>query len=410
MRRDSEKHFIAEARPVHGSKGRTEICGGAINRVSNQSTHPRYLMERPCLRVQLALIVLAIVLILPAAQPHLVARGSVFTVAASVEAAPRSFLSSTTANGLVNSVDAVGMTVSDLDRSIEFFAKVLSFEKVSEVEVAGESYEHLQGVFGLRMRVARMRLGDEFIELTEYLTPKGRPIPADSRSNDRWFQHIAIITSDMDRAYARLRQNKVQHASTGPQRLPETIKAAAGIEAFYFKDPDGHALEILEFPPDKGAAKWHQPSDKLFLGIDHTAIVVSDTDASLKFYRDTLGLKVAGESENSGTEQEHLNNVFGARLRITALRATSGPGIEFLEYLAPRDGRPAPSDERANDLIHWQTKLVTSDATSISRLLRTGKYRFVSSGVIAIPDSTLGFAKAFLVRDPDGHVMELVER
>jgi catechol 2,3-dioxygenase-like lactoylglutathione lyase family enzyme len=302
------------------------------------------------------------------------------------------------------------MTVSDLDRSIEFFAKVLSFEKVSEVEVAGESYEHLQGVFGLRMRVARMRLGDEFIELTEYLTPKGRPIPADSRSNDRWFQHIAIITSDMDRAYARLRQNKVQHASTGPQRLPETIKAAAGIEAFYFKDPDGHALEILEFPPDKGAAKWHDPSDKLFLGIDHTAIVVSDTDASLKFYRDTLGLKVAGESENSGTEQEHLNNVFGARLRITALRATSGPGIEFLEYLAPHDGRPAPADERANDLIHWQTKLVTSAATSISRHLLTGKYRFVSSGVIAIPDSTLGFAKAFLVRDPDGHVMELVER
>jgi catechol 2,3-dioxygenase-like lactoylglutathione lyase family enzyme len=255
-----------------------------------------------------------------------------------------------------------------------------------------------------------MRLGDEFIELTEYLTPKGRPIPVDSRSNDRWFQHIAIITSDMDRAYARLRQNKVQHASTGPQRLPATIKAAAGIEAFYFKDPDGHALEILEFPPDKGAAKWHRPSDKLFLGIDHTAIVVSDTDASLKFYRDTLGLKVAGESENFGTEQEHLNNVFGARLRITAIRAASGPGIEFLEYLAPRDGRPTPADARANDLIHWQTKLVTADARSISQVLMEGKYRFVSSRVIAIPDSTLGFSKGFLVRDPDGHVMELIER
>jgi catechol 2,3-dioxygenase-like lactoylglutathione lyase family enzyme len=202
----------------------------------------------------------------------------------------------------------------------------------------------------------------------------------------------------------------VQHASTGPQKLPETIKPAAGIRAFYFKDPDGHALEVLQFPSDKGAAKWHQPSNKLFLGIDHTAIVVSDTDTSLRFYRDALGMKVAGESENFGTEQEHLNNVFGARLRITALRATSGPGIEFLEYLAPRDGRPTPADEKASDLIHWQTKLVTTDAIAMAERLHSGRFSFVSSGVIQISDSSLGFAKGFLVRDPDGHVMQLVER
>src|SRR3954447_8146666 len=76
--------------------------------------------------------------------------------------------------GLVTSVDSVGLTVSDLGRSVEFYSKVLSFEKVSEVEIAGPEYEHLEGVFGLRIRVARMRLGDEFIELTEYLTPRGK--------------------------------------------------------------------------------------------------------------------------------------------------------------------------------------------------------------------------------------------
>ena len=110
---------------------------------------------------------------------------------------------------LVTGVDAVGITVSDMDRAVDFYSKVLTFEKVSDVEVAGETYEHLEGVFGLRMRVVRMRLGDEFIELTEYLAPKGRPIPVDSRSNDRWFQHIAIIVSDMDKAYRVLRENKV---------------------------------------------------------------------------------------------------------------------------------------------------------------------------------------------------------
>jgi len=323
---------------------------------------------------------------------------------------PGALAQSSRAQGLIAGVGAVGMTVSDMDRAVDFYAKVLTFEKVSDAEVWGSEYERLQGLFGLRMRVVRMRLGDESIELTEYLAPKGRPIPVDSRSNDRWFQHIAIIVSDMDRAYRWLRQHKVEHASTGPQRLPDWNKNAGGIQAFYFKDPDGHALEILQFPPDKGDRKWQAKTDRLFLGIDHTAIVVGDTDASLRFYRDLLGLRTVGESENFGTEQEHLNNVFGARLRITALRAPSGPGIEFLEYLTPRTGRPIPADHRANDLVHWQTRLTTPDAAAAADRLRAGRVAFVSPGVVATDDGRLGFTKGFLVRDPDGHVMQVVQQ
>jgi catechol 2,3-dioxygenase-like lactoylglutathione lyase family enzyme len=311
---------------------------------------------------------------------------------------------------LVDGVDAIGITVSDMDRAVDFYSRVLTFEKVSDVEVSGENYEHLEGVFGLRMRVVRMKLGDEYIELSEYLAPKGRPIPVDARSNDRWFQHIAIIVSDMDKAYAWLRQNKVEHASSGPQRLPNWNKNAAGISAFYFKDPDEHPVEVLQFPPDKGQEKWHRSTDKLFLGIDHTAIVVWNTDASLRFYRDLLGMHVAGESENYGTEQEHLNNVFGAHLRITALRGTSGPGIELLEYLAPRDGRPFPSDEHANDVVHRQTVLVTRGADSAAHDLSVAQVNFVSSGVVMNQIDQLGFSKAFVVRDPDGHAIEIEEK
>jgi catechol 2,3-dioxygenase-like lactoylglutathione lyase family enzyme len=307
-------------------------------------------------------------------------------------------------------VDAIGITVNDADAEMAFFSKVLSFEKVSDIEVAGDEYEHLQGVFGVRMRIVRMKLGDEFIELTEYLAPRGRPIPVDSRSNDRWFQHVAIITSDMDRAYQLLCKNKVQHASSGPQTLPDWNKNAGGIKAFYFKDPEGHVLEILQFPKGKGDAKWHKPSDKLFLGIDHTAIVVADTDASLSFYRDALGMRVVGESENYGTEQEHLNNVFGARLRITALRAGQGPGIELLEYLAPRDGRPYPQGAKTNDLYSWQTKIAVRDANQAAQVLRGQKYLFVSSGVISFSVSEMEAAKSFLVRDPDGHAIQIIEK
>jgi catechol 2,3-dioxygenase-like lactoylglutathione lyase family enzyme len=311
---------------------------------------------------------------------------------------------------LISGVDAINMTVSDMDRAVNFYSDVLTFKKVSDTETAGETYEDLEGVFGARIRVVRMELGDEFIELTEYLAPKGRLIPITAHSNDRSFQHIAIIVSDMNKAYSWLRQNKVEYASSGPQRLPDWNKNAAGIHAFYFKDPDRHPLEILQFPPDKGAAKWHLAADKLFLGIDHTAIVVADTDSSLHFYRDLLGMHVVSESENYGTEQAHLNNVFGAHLRITSLRAQSGPGVELLEYLSPRDGSPFPADEHANDVVHRQTLLFTNDAVVAAKQFSNAHASFVSSGVVAESDGQLGFKKAFVARDPDGHAILVEEK
>jgi catechol 2,3-dioxygenase-like lactoylglutathione lyase family enzyme len=310
----------------------------------------------------------------------------------------------------VTGLDSIGITVSDMDRSVDFFSRILSFEKVSDIELFGSDYEHLQGLFGSRARIVRMKLGGEFIELTEHLTPKGRPVPADSRSNDRWFQHIAIIVSDIDKAYQWLRQNKVEHASTGPQTLPDWNKNAGGIKAFYFKDPDQHALEILWFPQGKGDARWHQPTESLFLGIDHTAIVVGDTDSSLRFYRDTLGLNPVGESENYGTEQEHLNNVFGARLRITALRALVGPGVEFLEYLAPGDGRPYPTDARASDLISWQTNFTSSNVLNAETRFRSAKAAFISPGAVTFAAAEPGFHQGLTVRDPDGHIVRVLQK
>jgi catechol 2,3-dioxygenase-like lactoylglutathione lyase family enzyme len=322
-------------------------------------------------------------------------------------AAPPPAVESTVA---ISAVGPIGMTVSDMDRAVDFYSNVLSFQKVSDTQVTGAEYEQLQNVAGARIRVVRMRLGSEEMELSQYLAPRGRPVPLDSRSQDRWFQHIAIIVSDMDEAYGWLRAHDIEHASSGPQRLPDWNPNAGGIKAFYFKDPDHHTLEILQFPAGKGDPKWHRTSPRIFLGIDHTAIVTGDTPASLAFYRDLLGMRIAGESENYGVEQERLNNVVGARLRITALRAVVGPGVELLEYLAPRDGRPYPADARSNDLLHWETTVVAPNAAQAARILVEAKTPFLSQGVVQLAKRELGFEKAFLVRDPDGHVVRIVER
>lgn len=309
----------------------------------------------------------------------------------------------------VRSVDAIGITVSDMDRSVKFYSEVLGFEKLSDEELQGSDYETLQGVFGLNMRVVRMRLGAEVIELTDYLTAGGRSVPEDARSNDLYFQHIAIVVSDMEAAYEHLKKHKIVHVSTAPQTLPQSNAAAAGIKAFYFQDPDRHNLELIWFPKDKGPAKWQQPNGKLFLGIDHTAIGVSSTEKSLSFYASLLGIERKGESWNKGIEQERLNNVEGASLHITGLRAQNGPGIEFLEYLQPGPGRKYPADSRADDLWHWQTVLFVENVHKVYEQLRSINASFISKKPVQLTNERSTFT-AFLVRDPDGHALMIAEK
>jgi catechol 2,3-dioxygenase-like lactoylglutathione lyase family enzyme len=307
---------------------------------------------------------------------------------------------------MIRKVQRVGYTVSDLDRVLAFYTQVLPFEIIDDYEVLSEPCEKLTGVFGARIRVVTLGLGREQIQLTQFTAPPGcRPIPLDSRSNDLWFQHLAIVVSDMDTAYAALRRHNVQHVSTQPQTLPDHLTPVAGIRAFYYRDPEGHNLELIWFPEGKGAPRW-QSKNRLFLGIDHTAIGITHTEHSLRFYRDILGLTIAGECEKYGTEQEHLNMVFGAHLHITALKAPEGGiGIEFLNYLSPPGGRPMPVDTRPNDLWYWQMTMLVSDAQVAYTQFRAAGVAMISANIVTLPSGE----KAFLVRDPDGHAAKIVE-
>lgn len=306
-------------------------------------------------------------------------------------------------------VKAFVLTVRDLERSVAFFEQALGFEKVGERVTADREFDYVTGVFGTRVRTATLRLGDETIELDQYLSPGGRPLPVDSRSNDLWFQHFAVVVSDMDRAHAHVSRFGVQGISSAPQTIPEWNTAAAGVKAYKFRDPDGHPLELLYLPPDKGQAKWHRSTDRLFLGIDHSAITVSDTARSAAFYRDLLGLSVLGGSLNAGETQEHLDGAFGAVVQVTGLRPASpgGPGVEFLQYRTPGGGRPVPEDARATDLAHVRTVIEVEGIDELSQRLTQAGVAFVSPRVVRVTGQP--YARQLMVKDPDGHAVLLVE-
>ena len=310
---------------------------------------------------------------------------------------------------VARSIASIGFTVSDIDRSVAFYRDVLTFKPVSDVEVDGPEYDQLYGCFGVRARVVRMQLGAQQIELTQFISPPDlRPIPVPSYSNDLWFQHFAIVVRDMDAAWAQLRKHHVRQISPRPQTIPLFNQAAAGIKAIKFRDPDGHNLELLWFPEGKGNPVWKRGEGDLFLGIDHTAMTVRSTENSLKFYRDLLGLTVAGGFLNIGTEQERLDSLPGARVLVTGMTATMGPpGVEFLEYERPTAGRPFPTDSYPTDLWHWHTTVVVSDVdAAATELRRMGPV--ISAGVVTLPDKSLGFTKGMVVRDPDGHAIQIV--
>jgi catechol 2,3-dioxygenase-like lactoylglutathione lyase family enzyme len=244
------------------------------------------------------------------------------------------------------------------------------------------------------------------------------------------------VTPDLEAAaapvLAELAAGRLRPISTAPQTLPQDNPAAAGIVAFKFHDPEGHGLELLQFPPDKGEPRWHPAAAGAaasavasptgpgatgpLLGIDHSAIGIADSARSGRFYEGLLGLSLGGDGINHGVEQDRLDGLEGTRVRITGHRAPEGPGVECLDYREPTGGRPMPADQNAADAAHWQIRLAVRDLEGIAAGVAKAGGRAVRPGAAGLEPleleletaQALGFRRALQVRDPDGHALQLV--
>lgn len=222
-----------------------------------------------------------------------------------------------------------------------------------------------------------IRLGDSSVELLQFDAP-GKPYPDDLSPYDPRFQHLCIVVTDMQRAMQRLSQTVGWSAisTAGPQTLPDSD---GGVTAFKFRDPDGHPLELLQFAAGQIPAHWQSTGrHDLYLGIDHSAISVTDAVRSLRFYA-SLGLHRAGQTRNHGPAQERLDGVPAPVVDVISLtppRPT--PHLELLCYHSAT--RPAHEAPAVNDIA--ATRLVFAAA------------------------SAPGDAEDCLIQDPDGHFLQ----
>jgi catechol 2,3-dioxygenase-like lactoylglutathione lyase family enzyme len=254
----------------------------------------------------------------------------------------------------------VGRNVSDLERAADFYTHACGFQPVEPVR-EDPQLAHVLAVE--RVRILRLRLGAQEIELSECL-PKAGAYPKQSHANDAVFQHIAIITTDIAAACdSVIRLGAKTISNDGPVHLPVS---SGDVVAFKFRDPDGHPLEFLQFPAGAG-----KPPE----GYDHSAICVSDIASSLAFYAE-LGVLFAARQVNEGPEQDALDGLRNVIVDVLALQPPQAtPHVELLCYRRPQAGLAAPyapGDICADRLVF---------------------------------DSETGSLK--LLRDPDGHVILL---
>ncbi len=286
---------------------------------------------------------------------------------------------------VVRRIRRIGFTSADLGRTADFYA-ALGFAATG-TEAVGTAELAMLGVAGARAERLSMRLGLQEVEFLRF-DPPGRGIPGDSSSTDLWFQHIAIAVSDIAEAYARvMAAGGVAITEGGPQTLPPNT---GRVTAFKFRDPEGHPLELLSFPRGTGDPAWHvEGGASPFLGIDHTAIAVSDVARSRAFY-EALGFRAQPGSENMGSGQQQLDAVAADRVAVLPLMpAEAPPHLELLGYEVG-SRRPMPPDTCAADL--WATRvLIEGVPLPMERDARA----------TAMPDGS----RSVLIRDLDGHAI-----
>lgn len=147
----------------------------------------------------------------------------------------------------MKAVHHVGITVSDLDRSVAFYHDLLGLRFVVPPTPWFEG-DHLARGLGVKppvaLRVALFEVGDgaTWFEILQYRTPPSTTRQALPQS-DIGAAHVAFHVDDIATTYAELRSKGVPFNSE-----PNTVDDGplAGWRWVYFKDPDGHTMELVE--------------------------------------------------------------------------------------------------------------------------------------------------------------------
>lgn len=144
------------------------------------------------------------------------------------------------------------------------------------------------------------------------------------------------------------------------------------------------------------------------LGFHHAGVTVTDVDASLRFYRDLLGLEVVARRRIS---EPYVFEFTGTTAQVVDVVFLAVPGsdaqVELLAY-ETSDRRAAAS--RPSDPANAHLCLVVDDLAEIDARLRAAGFGARSDGPVDIPVGPNAGGRLLYAVDPDGAFVELLER
>jgi catechol 2,3-dioxygenase-like lactoylglutathione lyase family enzyme len=295
----------------------------------------------------------------------------------------------------------VSITVSDLPGTSAFYRDALGLDVGPEQALGDPAWNALLGLDeGTTARAVDVEVGTHEIKLVAF-DPPGAPYPAPLASNDPWFEHVALVTGDIEAVWKHLEAAYPEVITKGePVLLPPNT---GSVTAFKFRDPEGHPLELITIPEGVGDPQWQQGGAGI-RGYDHTAISVMDVERSRAFYTELLGFRVAGKSLNIGPEQDRLDGLPGCEVDVVALSpsAVPTPHVELLHYRTP-PARPLDAEVKANDAAAARQVHRVDDLDALVERLEAAGVTFVSPGIVSLKSG----GKAAAIRDPDGHMIVL---
>lgn len=143
---------------------------------------------------------------------------------------------------MIEKINHLSFTVSNLDKSIKFYSEILGL-RVVDVSSRGQSFsEKVVGVKGAELKIAYLDGVTCFVELIEYVKENGN---AENilKNNDTGSAHICFNVSDFDDIFEKVKKTgaeicgEVCVVPNGPNK---------GKRVVYFKDPDNNTLEFIE--------------------------------------------------------------------------------------------------------------------------------------------------------------------
>jgi glyoxylase I family protein len=141
--------------------------------------------------------------------------------------------------------DHTGITVSNLERALDFWQNVLGFELSHRTHQASDLAAEITGVSGAEISLAVVKAPGHKIELLEYHAPPDRKQHVDLRPCDVGHVHIALTVDDLDAVLSTIAASGWKAAGK-----PQTLQSGpnAGKRVIYVRDPDGTTIEFMQMP------------------------------------------------------------------------------------------------------------------------------------------------------------------